>query len=47
MTEKKKLKTIYLDRSDLSADWIKEMRIPKDVELHEKIKKEMEREDRD
>jgi len=40
---KKKITVIHLDESDLSADWIKEMRIPED----EKIKKGMEREKKD
>ena len=38
----RKVPIIHLDQSDLSADWIKEMRTPED----EKIKKEMEREER-
>ena len=38
----KEIPIINLDRSKESSDWIKEMRTPED----EKIKKEMEREER-
>ncbi len=40
----KEIPVIHLDQSDLSADWIKEMRTPVDKEIHEKIKREMDRE---
>ena len=43
----RKIPVIKLDRSKESSDWIKEMRTPEDVEMREKIKKEMEQQKED